>query len=109
MFAQSIKLVKEVQQEEEKGKWSWVGWVETRLRGIAGSRPSLPATNTAGSLPPGDRRSHLDGGDAGEIERVARLGPGQGADPGIASLGDVTLDDAAGVEEEDRHLSGARG
>jgi hypothetical protein len=67
------------------------------------------AKQAAGALAAGDRRRDLDGGDAGDIERVSRLGADEGFDPGTTGLDHVPLDEGAGIEKAMRHLIGARG
>jgi hypothetical protein len=70
---------------------------------------SLGGGEIAGVLPPGDRGRDLNGGNAGDIERVTRLGADEGFDSGAADLDDMAFDKSTGIEEIIRHLNDARG
>ena len=72
-------------------------------RALAENRGGLGGGEIAWPLPAGDTGSDLNGGDAGDIERMPGLGPDQGAYPGAASLLHMTLDEGGGIEEVIRH------
>ena len=61
------------------------------------------------SLPTDDGGGQLDRRDTGEVDSMGCWGIGQALDPTRAGLGDVALDDGAGIEEIDRHFNVARG
>jgi hypothetical protein len=72
-------------------------------------RAGLGGGKVAAVLSAGDRGSDLNGGDAGDIERVSRFSVDQRAYPAAADLDHMTFDEGAGVEEVIGHLSGDRG
>src|SRR5271157_1702970 len=71
--------------------------------------PCLGWREAAAVLPPCDRGGDLNGGDAGDIKRMSRLGASQRTDPSATGFRDMAFDQGAAVEKVDRHLSGARG
>ncbi len=66
---------------------------------VTEDRPSLGSRQAAAALPSRDGGKDFNGCDAGEINRVRRLGTGQGSDPGGASLSDMSFDECTGVQE----------
>ena len=63
---------------------------------------ALGGGEMAAALPAGDRRCDLDGGDAGDIERVGGLDAGKGTHPGAAGFRDMAFDQGAAVEARER-------
>ena len=51
----------------------------------------------------------LDGGDAGDIERVSRPSRIESLTQGLPASVDMAFDEGAGIEESNAHLTGARG
>lgn len=71
--------------------------------------PCLGWRETAATLSAGDGGINLDGGDPGQEDRMSGLWASQGTDPGGPRLAHMAFDEAAGIEEVDRHLNDARG
>jgi hypothetical protein len=51
---------------------------------------------------------NLDHGDASQIDRIARILPGETADPGSSGFPNIALDEGTGVNEIHRHVNAAR-
>jgi len=72
-------------------------------------RAGLGSGEIASVLPASDRRSDLNGGNAGDINPGAGLGTDGGFNPGAAGFVHMAFDEGAGIEEVIRYLNGARG
>src|SRR5208337_1792727 len=74
--------------------------VENRRCLREGERPAFPAA--------GDGGGDLDGGNAGQIDRVAGAAPRQAAHPACSVLLNITLDQGARIDEIPGHYRRSR-